>query len=83
MYLQLNKYLPVLFLIFSLNAAAQRTREVQHQNHFWTSINTQARISNKFFLVGDFHVRRTNYLKNNNFYYTRAGVGYIIKKNLS
>ena len=83
MYLQLKKYLPVLFLFLSLSAAAQRTREVQHQNHFWTSINTQARISNKFFVIGDFHIRRTDYLKNNNFYYTRLGVGYIINKNLS
>lgn len=83
MYLQLNKYLSLLFLFLSFNAAAQRTREVQPQNHFWTSINSQVRISNNVFLVGDFHVRRTNYLKNNNFYYTRLGAGYNITKNLS
>jgi long-subunit fatty acid transport protein len=83
MNLQFNNYLFVLFLFLSQNITAQRTREVQTQNHFWTSINTQARISNKWSVVADLHIRRTNYLKNNNFYYTRAGAAYHINKNLS
>jgi hypothetical protein len=83
MYLQLNKYLFVLSLFLSQSTTAQRSREVQTQNHFWTSVNTQARISNKWSVVADLHIRRTNYLKNNNFYYARAGAAYHINKNLS
>lgn len=79
----MNKYLSLFLTLLSFTAAAQRTREVQRQNHFWTSINTQIRISNNVFLVGDLHVRRTDYLKHNNFYYTRLGAGYNITKNLS
>lgn len=76
----------VSFLFFISSYAggfAQRTREVQTQHHFWTSINSQARISDKWSVVADLHIRRTDYLKNNNFYYTRVGAAYHINKNLS
>lgn len=83
MYLQRISYLLVLFFFLSQNSTAQRAREVQAQNHFWTSVNTQARMSNKWSVVADLHIRRTNYLKNNNFYYTRIGAAYHINKNLN
>jgi len=73
----------VLFTWPFASSFAQDTREVQTQHHFWTSINTQARISNKWSVIADLHIRRTDYLKNNNFYYTRAGAAYHINKNLS
>ncbi|MBP6687854.1 MAG: DUF2490 domain-containing protein [Lacibacter sp.] len=79
------KYFLLFILFNSLFVAgfAQRNREVQTQHHFWTSINTQTRISNKWSVIADLHIRRTDYLKNNNFYYTRAGAAYHINKNLS
>jgi hypothetical protein len=83
MHLQATRYFFILFLFLFQNSTAQRTREVQTQNHFWTSVNTQARISNKWSVIADLHIRRTNYLKNNNFYYTRVGAMYHINKNLS
>lgn len=78
------KYLLLAFLLtWSAAGFAQRNREVQTQHHFWTSVNTQARIADKWSVVADLHIRRTNYLKNNNFYYTRVGAAFHINKNLS
>lgn len=73
----------ILFHCLFTTGFAQRTREVQTQHHFWTSINTQARISNKWSAIADLHIRRTDYLKNNNFYYIRVGAAYHINQNLS
>lgn len=82
--IELKHLLFIILITFLLTGSfAQRPREVQIQNHFWTSINTQARISNKWTLITDVQIRRTNYLKNNNFYYTRLGASYAITKNLS
>ena len=73
----------VLFICICAFSFAQPTREVQTQHHFWTSVNTQARVADKWSVVADFHIRRTDYLKNNNFYYTRVGAAYHINKNLT
>jgi hypothetical protein len=62
---------------------AQRTREIQDQNHFWWSINTNAKITPKWSFIADLHIRRTDFLKNNNFFYTRLGAGYNITNQLS
>jgi hypothetical protein len=72
-----------LFIALSLHCFSQRNREVQTQHHFWTSVNTQARIADKWAVIADLHIRRTDYLKNNNFYYTRVGATYHINNNLS
>lgn len=79
------KHILFLVLLTSICTAssAQRTREVQTQHHFWTSVNTQAKVADKWSVIADFHIRRTDYLKNNNFYYTRVGAAYHITKNLS
>lgn len=71
------------FLLFTLSILAQRTREVQVQNHFWWSMNTNAKITNRWSLIADFHLRRTNFLANNNFYFLRLGAGYSFNENLS
>jgi len=73
----------ILFTALFDSSFAQRKREVQTQHHFWTSVNTQARITDKWSVIADLHIRRTDYLKNNNFYYTRAGAAYHFNKNLS
>ena len=62
---------------------AQRPREVQDQNHFWWSFNTKAKLTGRWSLEADLHIRRTNFLKNNNFLYTRLGIGYSFNEQLS
>jgi hypothetical protein len=61
----------VFFTSVSISSFAQRTKEVQNQNHFWWSINSTIKVHKQWSAIADFHIRRTNYLKNNNFYYTR------------
>jgi hypothetical protein len=70
-------------LIIHSSLSAQRTREVQTQNHVWTSINSQMRVSNKWSIAADLHVRRTNFLQSNSFFLVRTGVLYSITKQLS
>ncbi len=67
----------------SLCSFSQRPREVQDQNHFWWSINTKAKIAGRWSLEADLHIRRTNFLKNNNFFYTRLGIGYSFNEQLT
>lgn len=62
---------------------AQRTREVQTQNHVWTSVNSQMRVSTKWSIAADVHMRRTNFLQTNSFFLVRTGLLYSINKQLS
>ncbi|MBY0477193.1 MAG: DUF2490 domain-containing protein [Chitinophagaceae bacterium] len=66
--------------LFFTNSSAQRTREVQTQQHFWWSINNQIRVSNQWSVVADAHMRRTNFLKNNSFYFVRLGAVYHVNR---
>ncbi len=68
-----------LFFVLALIAipcVAQRNPDVQTQNHFWWSSNNQLRVSNKWSVVADVHIRRTDFLKNNSFYFLRLGAVY-------
>lgn len=69
--------------ILSVTINAQQAREVQDQNHFWWSLNTNAKLSKHWSLITDLHIRRTNFLQNNNFYFARAGVGYAVTDKFS
>jgi Protein of unknown function (DUF2490) len=76
-------FISIAFLLFTFYLSAQRPREVQTQNHFWWSINTNSKITDRWSIIADFHIRRTNFLANNNFYYVRLGAGYSFNENLS
>ena len=65
--------------LITVSSLAQRNPDVQTQNHFWWSINNQLRVSNKWSVVADAHIRRTDFLKNNSFYFLRLGAVYHIK----
>ncbi len=73
--------LSVLLLSQSLNA--QQTKSVQQQNHFWWSVNTTAQVSDKWSVLADAHIRRTNFMANNSFYFLRLGALYNVTKNFS
>jgi hypothetical protein len=59
----LQSKLLFLFLIIHSSLAAQRNREVPTLNHVWTSINSQMRLTDKWAIAADVHIRRTNYLQ--------------------
>lgn len=56
---------------------------MQDQHHFWGSLNIKAKIAGRWSAETDLHIRRTNFLKDNSFYYTRIGVGYAFNEQLS
>jgi len=69
-----NIFLVILLsLSFAFNCLAQSEKEINEQVQFWTSINSTWRLSNDWGLMGDFHIRRNNFLQDPNFYFLRAG----------
>ncbi len=51
-------------------------RETNEQAQFWTSINGTLRLTQKFGIITDVHLRRNNFLKDPNFYFLRLGGAY-------
>lgn len=70
-------------LLFIQSANAQQAKSVQQQNHFWWSVNTSAQVSDKWSVLADAHIRRTNFMANNSFYFLRLGALYNVTKNFS
>jgi hypothetical protein len=67
-----------------LQAAAQfPPRLVNHQPQFWWSVNSTGRISNKWSIVGDVHIRRNNFIADPSFYFLRFGGQYNLLPNFS
>lgn len=52
------------------------TIQVNDQSQSWFSINSTFRLTPKWGLVGDLHIRRSNFMADPNFYFIRAGGGY-------
>jgi len=59
-----------------------KTKEITKQYQAWVSINSTARISNRWGFSADLHERRNNFLKDPSFYFARAGLNYWIKDNI-
>jgi hypothetical protein len=57
----------------------QREREVTEQYQFWWSMNVAAKVSPKWAVIADLHVRRNNFAADPSFYLIRAGANYFIK----
>ena len=58
-------------------------KEINDQAQFWTSINTTWRASDHWGIMGDFHLRRTDFIQDPNFYFLRAGGVYWVNDKLS
>lgn len=73
----------LLLLFISINLYAQRTREVQTQQHVWTSINSQIRLNERWGIAADVHIRRTDFLQNNSFFFLRTGGLFYVNNQLT
>ena len=71
------------FLIPPLMAQEITKKEVNNQAQFWTSINSTWRLADRWGLMGDVHVRRTNFIQDPNFYFLRLGGVYWFNDKLS
>ncbi|MFY0672326.1 MAG: DUF2490 domain-containing protein [Bacteroidia bacterium] len=62
---------------------SQETKFINHQNQAWFSINSSSRITEHFGLIGDFHIRRNDFLAESNFYFARLGGAFWITDRLT
>lgn len=76
----------VFFLIsFSYFKAAGQDlpeKDINKNAQFWISTNNLFRISERWAILNDIHIRRTDFISDPNFYFLRAGAQYYIKPNL-
>lgn len=74
------KWFAIIFLSFlSLKGWTQidpPKKEIIDNVQFWTSINSTTRLSNRWGVMGDFHIRRSEFIQNPNFYFLRLGAVY-------
>lgn len=61
---------------------AQEEREVHTQEQFWWSINSHTRVTDKFGVIADFHLRRTDFLQRTNFYFIRSAASWRLSEQL-
>ena len=70
-------------LVSFLPASAQTQRDVNVNTHFWTSLNTTFRVTDKWGGVADVHIRRTNFISDPSFYFARVGGAYFLDSRFS
>lgn len=58
-------------------------KQVNEQVQFWTSLNTTARISERWSVIADIHIRRNNFMQDPSFYLVRGAGQYAIKPNFT
>jgi hypothetical protein len=58
-------------------------KEIHHQIQTWVSINTITNFTKHFAVIGDFHIRRNDFLSEDSFYFLRGGFSYIPNSNIS
>lgn len=54
-------------------AHAQALKEINQQLQFWGSLNTTTRITDRWGMVADFHIRRNHFVADPSFYFVRFG----------
>lgn len=55
-------------------ARGQPARQVREQTQFWGSLNSTTRLTDRFGVIGDLHVRRNDFLAEPSFHLVRLGV---------
>lgn len=66
------------------NTMAQtKTKEINEQSQSWFSVNSTIRLSKKFGVIADLHMRRNNFMADPSFYFARTGLNYWLKDNIT
>lgn len=63
--------------------AQDREAEINENEHFWWSLNSTMRLGDRWGVVADVHIRRTNFIANPSFYFGRLGAAFWIADNLT
>lgn len=64
-------------------ARAQSGKEIRQQVQVWLSLNSTTRLSDRWGLVGDFHLRRNDFLQDPSFYFLRFGGHFWLRDSLT
>ncbi len=75
-----------LFIIsihLSSSTAQSSQKEINNQDQAWISVNTAARVSDKWSLVLDVHEKRNNFFKDPAFHFIRVGATRWLKENIT
>lgn len=67
-----------LFLFVPLLVLSQKpsSKDVNDQVQTWISINNSIKVNEQLSFLADFHIRRNDFLDNENFYFVRFGAGH-------
>lgn len=69
-------FLVLILLNAPILVRAQSEKLIYNNPQFWWSINTTARMTDKWGAIGDFHIRRDEFISSSNFYFARIGAAY-------
>ena len=69
-------FLSSLLMFSSLSAQNEVERRSYENTHFWTSVNGTLRLSQRWGMITDAHIRRENFIRDPNFYFLRLGAAY-------
>jgi hypothetical protein len=64
-------------------ARGQSSREINEQTQFWWSLNSTSRLTDRWGVVGDFHIRRNDFIRDPSFYLLRFGANYWLSEALT
>ncbi|WP_278021041.1 DUF2490 domain-containing protein [Flavobacterium ginsengisoli] len=79
-----NNFIRVLISLLPLCALGQtQKKEINQQLQTWVSINTVTKFADHWGLIGDFHIRRNDFVADPSFYFIRGGISYIPNSNIS
>jgi len=71
------------FFAFNVDLKSQTSKQVREQYQSWFALNTLTRISGKWGIVGEIHIRRNHFIADNSFYFIRLGANYWVNEQLS
>ncbi len=74
--LRITLFLLALFISTQLLSQENTEKIINEKNQFWWSINTTTRLTDNFGVVGDFHIRRDDFIQEPNFYFARIGAAF-------
>lgn len=78
-----NICLICLLIFFTSSVSGQTEKEINNQAQFWTSVNSTWRMTDHWGVMGDFHIRRDDFVKDPNFYFLRLGGVYWFNDKIS
>src|SRR6188768_110925 len=76
-------FLAFMTLLQFSSLSQTKPKEVDTQSQSWFSINSTIRLNDKFGIIADAHIRRTDFIADPSFYFVRTGLSYWIKENIT